>query len=114
MKMKISGGKAVLEAVKREGIGHMFGFPGGAVLPFYDEIAAETGLVHILTRHEQGAGHAAEGYARASGKTGVCVSTSGPGGTNLTTPVADAFLDSIPILAITGQVVTDLIGNDAF
>ncbi|HII53377.1 acetolactate synthase, large subunit, biosynthetic type [Candidatus Micrarchaeota archaeon CG08_land_8_20_14_0_20_49_17] len=112
--MKISGGKAVLEAVKREGIGHMFGFPGGAVLPFYDEIAAETGLVHILTRHEQGAGHAAEGYARASGKTGVCVSTSGPGGTNLTTPVADAFLDSIPILAITGQVVTDLIGNDAF
>lgn len=92
----------------------VFGIPGGAVLPLYDALHASTKLRHVLTRHEQGAGHAAEGYAQASGKVGVCIATSGPGATNLVTPLADANLDSVPLVAITGQVGSNLLGTDAF
>lgn len=92
----------------------MFGYPGGAIMPFYDDLYGAKDIRHVLTRHEQGAAHAAEGYARASGKPGVCISTSGPGATNLATGLADAYVDSIPIIALSGQVTTRLIGNDAF
>ncbi|MBI5159580.1 biosynthetic-type acetolactate synthase large subunit [Candidatus Micrarchaeota archaeon] len=110
----MSGAKAIVEALKREKAETIFGYPGGVIMPFYDALIGEEGVRHVLTRHEQGAVHAAEGYARASGKVGVCVSTSGPGATNLVTGIADAFMDSIPIVALSGQVVTSLIGNDAF
>jgi len=110
---KIKGSYAIIEALKDEGVDVLFGFPGGVVIPFYDALF-DSDLRHILVRHEQGAAHAAEGYARATGKVGVCVSTSGPGATNLVTGIADAYLDSIPIVAITGQVKSDLIGTDAF
>ena len=92
----------------------MFGYPGGAVLPIYDEIFQQDEVEHILVRHEQGAGHAAEGYARSTGKPGVVLVTSGPGATNMVTPLTDALMDSIPLVCITGQVPTHLIGNDAF
>ncbi len=91
----------------------MFGLPGGAVLPLYDALYAAENLRHVLVRHEQGAGHAAEGYALASGRVGVCIATSGPGATNLVTALADANLDSVPIVAITGQVGSSLLGTDA-
>ncbi len=93
---------------------HLFGYPGGAVLPIYDEIFQQSEVQHILVRHEQGAGHAAEGYARSTGKPGVVLVTSGPGATNMVTPLTDALMDSIPLVCITGQVPTHLIGNDAF
>ena len=96
------------------GSGHRLGIPGGAILPAYDPLMDSTRLRHILVRHEQGAGHAAEGYAAASGRTGVCMATSGPGATNLVTPLADAYMDSVPIVAITGQVPSAAIGTDAF
>ncbi len=112
--MKMTGAKAIVEALKREGVENIFGYPGGVIMPFYDALLDQGDVRHILTRHEQGAVHAAEGYARASGKVGVCVSTSGPGATNLLTGIADAFMDSVPIVALSGQVVTKLIGNDAF
>ena len=92
----------------------VFGIPGGAILPAYDPLFDSTKVRHILVRHEQGAGHAAEGYAQASGKVGVCMATSGPGATNLVTPIADAYMDSVPIVAITGQVSRPMIGTDAF
>ena len=92
----------------------MFGIPGGAILPAYDPLYDSTKVRHVLVRHEQGAGHAAEGYAQATGKVGVCMATSGPGATNLVTPIADAYMDSVPIVAITGQVPSALIGTDAF
>ena len=92
----------------------MFGIPGGAILPTYDAIARGTTVRHVLARHEQGAGHMAEGYARASGKVGVAIATSGPGATNLVTPIADAWMDSTPLVCITGQVRSNLIGTDAF
>ncbi|MCM8766048.1 MAG: biosynthetic-type acetolactate synthase large subunit [Candidatus Omnitrophica bacterium] len=111
--MKLSGAKILVESLIKEGVEVMFGYPGGAVLPIFD-VLYDSPLRFILTRHEQGAAHAADGYARATGKVGVCIATSGPGATNLTTGIANAYMDSIPIVAITGQVKTFLIGNDAF
>jgi acetolactate synthase I/II/III large subunit len=102
------------EALIREGVEVMFGYPGGAIMPFYHVLPEYPELHHVLVRHEQAAGHAAEGYARASGKVGVCVATSGPGATNLVTALADAMMDSVPIVAITGQVAAQFIGKDAF
>lgn len=107
------GGEAIIKALKEEGTDVIFGYPGGQILPFYDMIY-ESDLRHILVRHEQSATHAADGYARASGKVGVCVTTSGPGATNMITGIATANIDSSPIVAISGQVATGLIGNDAF
>src|SRR3989304_3469046 len=112
-KQKISGAKAIIESLHKENVDVIFGYPGGAVLPLYDELY-DADIRHILTRHEQGAAHMADGYARATGKVGVCIATSGPGATNLVTGIATAYMDSIPIVAITGQVRTNLIGNDAF
>jgi len=105
--------KVILEALKREGVDTIFGFPGGVLLPLYDALY-DSDINHILVRHEQGAGHAADGYARASGKVGVCLATSGPGATNLVTPIANAYMDSVPMVAITGQVSRHLIGLDSF
>ncbi|MEM3399742.1 MAG: biosynthetic-type acetolactate synthase large subunit [Candidatus Micrarchaeia archaeon] len=112
--MKMSGAKALVECLKKEKVKHIFGYPGGAIMPVYDELYKDKSITHILTRHEQGAAHAAEGYAKASGEVGVAMSTSGPGGTNLITGIADAYMDSVPIVAFSGQVVTPQIGNDAF
>jgi acetolactate synthase I/II/III large subunit len=112
--MKISGALAVLKALEHEGVEVIFGIPGGASMPLYDPLVDASSIRHILCRHEQGAGHAAEGYAWATGRVGVCMATSGPGGTNLVTPIADAKMDSVPIVAITGQVPTPVVGNDAF
>ncbi|MBI3635014.1 MAG: biosynthetic-type acetolactate synthase large subunit [Candidatus Rokubacteria bacterium] len=112
--MKMSGARMVLESIKREGVDVLFGLPGGAVLPIYDVLYDFQGLRHILVRQEAAAGHAAEGYARTTGKVGVCLVTSGPAATNLVTALQDAMMDSIPIVAFTGQVPTHLIGNDAF
>ena len=102
-----------MEALKAEGVEHVFGIPGGANLPTYDALY-DADLIHIQARHEQGAGHAAEGYAKASGRVGVAFATSGPGATNLVTAIADAMMDSVPTVFITGQVRTDLIGTDGF
>ncbi|PIS31540.1 acetolactate synthase, large subunit, biosynthetic type [Candidatus Saganbacteria bacterium CG08_land_8_20_14_0_20_45_16] len=112
--MQMTGAQALLESLKKEGVTDFFGYPGGQVLPIYDALYNEKGLNHILTRHEQGAAHAADGYARVSGKVGVCLATSGPGATNLITGIATAYMDSIPIVAITGQVPTTLLGRDSF
>lgn len=110
----INGADAVVRSLEELGVDTVFGLPGGAVLPLYDALAHARTLRHVLVRHEQGAGHAAEGYAVASGRVGVCIATSGPGATNLVTAIADAYLDSVPIIAITGQVGSPLIGTDAF
>ena len=112
--MKLSGARIFLECLKREGVDLIFGLPGGAVLPIYDALYDFEGLRHILVRQEAAAGHAAEGYARTTGRVGVCLVTSGPAATNLVTALQDATMDSIPIVAFTGQVPTHLIGNDAF
>jgi len=112
--MKLKGAQMVCECLLREGVEVMFGLPGGAIMPFYQTLPEYPDLKHILVRHEQNAGHAADGYARASGKVGVCVATSGPGATNLVTPLANAMMDSIPVVAITGQVPRAAIGRDAF
>jgi len=109
-----SGAQILIECLVRQGVEFVFGYPGGAVLPIYDELFAEPRLRHILVRHEAGAAHAAEGYARSTGKPGVVLVTSGPGATNAVTGIADAFMDSIPLVVITGQVATPLIGTDAF
>jgi len=109
----MTGAQILIECLKREGVEVIFGYPGGSVLPIFDKLY-DADIKFILTRHEQGAAHAADGYARATGKTGVCLATSGPGATNLTTGIANAYMDSIPIVAITGQVKSFLIGNDAF
>ena len=111
---RITGAEAIVRSLEELGTEIVFGIPGGAVLPLYDALFAAKKLRHVLVRHEQGAGHAAEGYAMASGEVGVCVATSGPGATNLVTALADAYLDSVPIVAITGQVGTPLLGTDAF
>ncbi|OGW71935.1 MAG: acetolactate synthase, large subunit, biosynthetic type [Omnitrophica bacterium GWA2_41_15] len=111
--MKLTGAKILIEALKKEGVEVMFGYPGGQVLPIFDALY-DADIRFILTRHEQGAAHAADGYSRATGKVGVCIATSGPGATNLTTGIANAYMDSIPMIAITGQVKSSLIGNDAF
>ena len=109
-----SGAAILVESLVRQGVEYVFGYPGGAVLPIYDELFAEQRVRHILVRHEAGAAHAAEGYARSTGKPGVVLVTSGPGATNAVTGIADAFMDSIPMVVITGQVATNLIGSDAF
>ncbi len=112
--MEITGAQAILESLKKEGVEVVFGLPGGQSLPLYDALYNFKGLKHILVRHEQGAGHMADGYARASGKVGVCFATSGPGATNLVTAIANAHMDSVPMVAITGQVSTMLLGRDSF
>ncbi|MDD2703627.1 MAG: biosynthetic-type acetolactate synthase large subunit [Candidatus Omnitrophica bacterium] len=109
----MTGAEIIIECLKREGVEVIFGYPGGQVLPLFDKIF-DCGIRFILPRHEQAAAHAADGYSRATGKTGVCIATSGPGATNLTTGIATAYMDSIPMVAITGQVKTSVIGNDAF
>ena len=111
---ELTGSEIVIRALKDQGVRHIFGYPGGAVLPIYDSLFQDNELVHVLVRHEQGAVHAAEGYARSTGKPGVVLVTSGPGATNAVTGLTDALMDSIPLVVITGQVATHLIGNDAF
>ena len=110
----MTGAEMVFKALEDQGVEHIFGYPGGAVLPIYDELKNHKKIKHILVRHEQGAGHAAEGYARSSGKPGVILVTSGPGATNTVTALTDAYMDSVPLVCITGQVPTHLIGTDAF
>lgn len=112
--MKLTGAQILCESLVKEGVEVMFGFPGGVLLPFYDVLPKYSQLRHILVRHEQGSAHAADGYARVSGKVGVCIATSGPGATNLITGIANAYLDSAPMVAITGQVARPFIGKDAF
>lgn len=112
--MLLSGAEIVMECLLREGVDVMFGYPGGAILPTYDAMTKYPQIHHVLVRHEQGASHMADGYARATGKVGVCIATSGPGATNLVTGLATAMMDSVPIVAITGQVGTSAIGTDAF
>src|SRR6201747_2646425 len=110
----MTGAQSLVRSLEEVGVTDVFGIPGGAILPAYDPLYDSTRLRHILVRHEQGAGHAAEGYAQVTGRVGVCMATSGPGATNLVTPIADAFLDSVPMVAITGQVPFASIGTDAF
>lgn len=110
----MTGAKAIIEALKAEGVKHIFGLPGGAIIPVYDVLYDEQEIKHILVRHEQGAAHAADGYARVLGKPGVCMTTSGPGASNLTTGILNAYMDSSPVIAISGQVSTSLLGRDAF
>ncbi len=116
MKKKVvkTGAEIFVETLEKEGVEIMFGIPGGAVLPIFDRLYDSKKIKFVLTRHEQAAAHMADGYARATGKVGVCIATSGPGATNLTTGIATAYMDSVPIVAFTGQVATHLIGNDAF
>jgi len=111
---KINGSQMLLKCLVSEGVEYIFGYPGGKVIPIYDAIYDEKKIKHVLVRHEQCAAHAADGYARATGRTGVCMATSGPGGTNLVTGIANAYMDSVPIVAITGQVSTGEIGTDSF
>lgn len=113
--MKITGSEAIVLSLIHEGVDLIFGYPGGAIMPTYDALYdVKDRLHHVLVRHEQGAVHAAEGYARVSGKPGVCIATSGPGATNLVTGIADAMLDSVPLVWITGQVSSSFLGSDAF
>ena len=114
MMKKLTGARIVIEALIQENVEVIFGYPGGAVLPIYDELFKQKKIRHILVRHEQGAVHAAEGYARSTGKVGVVLVTSGPGATNTVTGLTDAMMDSIPVVCISGQVPTHMIGNDAF
>ncbi|MCX9191821.1 acetolactate synthase large subunit [Carbonactinospora thermoautotrophica] len=114
MTEQVTGAQALIRSLEAAGVDTVFGIPGGAILPAYDPLLDSSRVRHILVRHEQGAGHAAEGYAQATGKVGVCMATSGPGATNLVTPIADAYMDSVPIVAITGQVPSGSIGTDAF
>src|SRR5215468_12375908 len=112
--LEMTGAEIVLRALADHGVDTLFGYPGGAVLPIYDEIFKQDKIKHILVRQEGGAIHAAEGYARSSGKPGVALVTSGPGATNAVTGLTDALMDSIPLVCLTGQVATHLIGSDAF
>jgi len=112
--MKMNGARIMLECLKKEGVDTIFGYPGGTVINIYDELFSFKEIRHILPRHEQAGTHAADGYARATGRVGVCLATSGPGATNTVTGIATAYMDSIPMVIITGQVPTPLIGNDAF
>src|SRR4051812_49946608 len=111
--MKITGAQALIKALEMEGVEVMFGLPGGCILPAYDPLL-DSSIRHILVRHEQGAGHMAEGYAHVTGRPGVAMVTSGPAATNIVTPLCDAFMDSVPLVVITGQVGTAAIGTDAF
>src|ERR1017187_1703869 len=110
---EMTGAQALVKSLETQGVDVMFGLPGGAILPVYDPII-DSPIRHILVRHEQGAGHMAEGYAHVTGKPGVAIVTSGPGATNIVTPLADAYMDSVPMVAITGQVARSIIGTDAF
>src|SRR5690242_21840122 len=112
--MKLTGAEIFIECLKREGVKTLFALPGGVVLKIFDMLYQQKDIEVILTRHEQGAAHMAEGYAKATGRAGVCLVTSGPGMTNIVTGLADAYMDSVPMVAFTGQVSTSLIGNDAF
>src|ERR671929_163363 len=112
--VRVSGAQSLVRSLEALGCEAVFGTPGGAILPAYDPLYDSENVRHILVRHEQGAGHAATGYAQATGKVGVCMATSGPGATNLVTPIADAHMDSVPLVAITGQVASKAIGTDAF
>jgi acetolactate synthase-1/2/3 large subunit len=114
MSEKITGAQSLIRSLEAAGVTDLFGIPGGAILPAYDPLMDSTQIRHILVRHEQAAGHAAEGYAAATGRVGVCMATSGPGATNLVTPIADAYMDSVPLVAVTGQVPSSAIGTDAF
>src|SRR5436305_3704472 len=114
MSNEMTGAEMVIRALQDQGVEHIFGYPGGAVLPIYDALFHQDRVKHVLVRHEQGAVHAAEGYARSSGKVGCVLVTSGPGATNAVTGLTDAMMDSVPIVCITGQVPTHLIGSDAF
>lgn len=111
--MEITVAEALVRCLEQEGVEMVFGYPGGAILPVYDALN-NTSIKHILVRHEQGAAHAADGYARVTGKVGVCMATSGPGATNLITGIANAYMDSVPMVVITGQVATTQVGTDAF
>ncbi|MBA3530213.1 MAG: acetolactate synthase large subunit, partial [Propionibacteriaceae bacterium] len=111
---ELTGAQSLVKSLEQVGADTVFGIPGGAILPAYDPLYDSEYVRHILVRHEQGAGHAAEGYAMVTGKVGVCMATSGPGATNLVTPIADAHMDSVPLVAITGQVASAAIGTDAF
>ena len=112
--IEVTGAQSLVLSLEAMEVDTVFGIPGGAILPAYDPLLDSVKVRHILVRHEQGAGHAAEGYASATGKVGVCMATSGPGATNLVTPIADAYMDSVPMVAITGQVSSGAIGTDAF
>src|SRR4051794_32154156 len=114
MTEQLTGAQSLVRALEHAGVDTIFGIPGGAILPAYDPLFDSAKIRHILVRHEQGAGHAAQGYAMVTGKVGVCMATSGPGATNLVTAIADAYMDSVPIVAITGQVASHLIGTDGF
>ena len=114
MAKTMTGGEMVIRALVDQGVKHLFGYPGGAILPIYDELHQQDQIQHILVRHEQGAVHAAEGYARSTGKVGVVLVTSGPGATNAVTGLTDALMDSIPVVVLTGQVPTFMIGTDGF
>src|ERR1017187_2248032 len=114
MTREMTGAEMVMEALADQGVKHLFGYPGGAVLPIYDALFAQKKVQHILVRHEQGAVHAAEGYARTTGKVGVVLVTSGPGATNAVTGLTEELMGSVPLVCLTGQVPTHLIGNDAF
>src|SRR3954471_15756713 len=110
---QLTGAQRLVRALEHAGFDTIFGIPGGAILPAYDPLFDSQQIRHILVRHEQGAGHAAQGYASATGRVGVCMATSGPGATNLVTPIADAYMDSVPMVAVTGQVPSSAIGTDA-
>ena len=112
--MELTGAQIVIECLKEQGVDTVFGYPGGAILNVYDELYKHQEIRHILTSHEQGASHAADGYARVTGKVGVCLATSGPGATNLVPGIATAFMDSIPMVAITCNVGVSLLGRDSF
>ena len=112
--MELTGADIFVRSLKEEGVDYIFGYPGGAVLHIYDALYQQTDVQHVLVRHEQAATHAADGYARSTGKPGVVIVTSGPGATNAVTGIATAYMDSIPMVVFTGQVPTHLIGNDAF
>ena len=111
--MQLTGSQIVIECLKEQGVDTVFGYPGGAILNVYDELYKHPEIHHVLTSHEQGASHAADGYARSTGKVGVCMATSGPGATNLVTGIATAYMDSIPIVAITCNVGVSLLGKDS-
>ena len=110
----MNGAQVIVEILREQGVDTLFGYPGGMILPLYDALFDAKDINQILTTHEQNAAHGADGYARATGKVGVCIATSGPGATNLVTGLATAFMDSIPVVAFTGQVDTDLLGRDSF
>jgi acetolactate synthase-1/2/3 large subunit len=114
MSEQMTGAQSLIRSLEEAGVDTVFGIPGGAILPAYDPLLDSKKIRHILVRHEQGAGHAAQGYAAVTGRVGVCMATSGPGATNLVTPIADAHMDSVPIAAVTGQVPSAAIGSDAF